>query len=288
MDHNWENAPAQPIVPPLSAEPGTNGPSLDTYHVGSPHLGASKIATYLKCPRQWEYTYSLKTPARKSVYAALGVMIHYVCNKARDEHWTVKEATLAADLLTDLWTETRPLTDDPNNPEVAVSFDKARLEWLPWYLHFVQDQVDVCTEDHWVLELPEGTLAGQDLTITLEGTIDRVYNQDGMVVVSDIKSGARKPSQEDLNRDSQLSLYSWAVRQQGVQEDVLELVWLRTQELLRTTRTDEYLGAYMERTVLPVARGIAAGIFPANPNPMYGCGFCGYRDVCEVGVGCAS
>jgi len=261
-------------------------PSLDTYHVGSPHLGASKIATYLKCPRQYEYSYVLKTPARKSVYAALGVMIHFVCNKARAEHWTAKEAPLAAGLLTDLWAETRPVTDDPNNPNVAVSFDKARLEWLPWYLHFVQDQVDVCTEEHWVIELPEGTIPGQDLTITLEGTIDRVYHQDGIVVVSDIKSGARKPSPADLNRDGQLSLYSWAVRQQGVREDALELVWLRTQELLRTVRTDEYLAMYLEKTVLPVARGIAAGYFAANPNPIYGCNFCPYSHICEVGVGC--
>ena len=31
----------------------------ESYHVGSPHLGPSKISTYLKCPRQYEMTYIL-------------------------------------------------------------------------------------------------------------------------------------------------------------------------------------------------------------------------------------
>jgi RecB family exonuclease len=249
----------------------------DSYHVESPHLGASKIATYLKCPRMYELTYVLKVPAPKSVYAALGTCIHAVVRQAHAARWQPEDAAKAEASLRALWEQTRPETDDPDNPEVAQSLEKACLQWLPWYLHFIGPQIDVCVEERWQLEL---------CGITLEGTIDRVYRQDGEVILSDVKSGARKPSQADLDNDLQLSIYSYAVRELGIAEDAAELVWLRTQERLRTTRTDEYLRAVMQQTVLPVARAIEAGIYPAHTQSKYGCNFCSYTAICDVGRGC--
>lgn len=249
----------------------------ESYHVGSPHLGPSKINTYLKCPAQYSKIYNLKLPAPKSPHAAAGTIFHKVAHHATVARWTPDDAPRAAEAVLEMWEQVRETTSDPGNPDVARSVQLAAREWLPWYLHWMQKQTTITSEEHWVLDY-QG--------VTLEGTIDRIYRQDGKVIISDVKSGARKPTATDLHNDLQLTLYPWAARQMNVVEDAAELVWLRTQEQLQTHRTDEYIEAVMQDTVLPVARAIQAGIFPANPSSKYGCDYCAYKQQCAVGRGC--
>lgn len=253
----------------------------ETYHVSSPHLGASKIATYLKCPQMYYLTYVEKRPAPKSPHAAMGTCIHKVVQMAHEARWTPDHAGRAAQVLQDLWEGARETTADPDHPDMPGTLSKACDEWLPWYLAFVQRQTTIVTEEHWVLPCQD---------VTLEGTIDRVYRQDGAVVLSDVKSGKRKPSPADLSRDAQLSIYTWAVREMGLREDRAELVWLSTQEQLVTTRTDDFIAATLEQIVLPVARQIAAAgddpaMYPANPDSKYGCNFCAHHQTCGIGRG---
>lgn len=253
----------------------------ETYHTKSPHLGASKVACYLRCAMMYYLTYVARIPAPKSAYAAVGTCIHKVVQMAHEGRWKPSHARKAADVLADLWEQVRDTVDDPTNPEIASRLQDAAKVWLPWYLAFVQRQQTIVTEEHWVLDC-QGVM--------LEGTIDRIYRQDGQTVLSDVKSGKRKPSLADLSRDAQLSIYTWAVREMGLREDRAELVWLNTQEQLVTTRTDEYIAATMEQVVLPVAAQIAAAgddplRYPANPDSKYGCGFCAYSDSCAVGRG---
>ncbi len=249
----------------------------ESYHVGSPHLGPSKISTYLKCPRQYEMTYVLKLPAPKSPHAAVGTIIHKLIHHAHVARWTPDDAPRAAEAVLAMWEQVRETTSDPGNPEVAKRMQLAATEWLPWYLHWMQGQTTIATEEHWVLDY-QG--------VTLEGTIDRIYRQHGKIIISDVKSGARKPTPTDLRNDLQLTMYPWAGREMGVREDAAELVWLWTQEQLQTRRTDDYIEAVLQDTVLPVARAIQAGIFPANPSSKYGCDYCAYKMQCAVGRGC--
>lgn len=253
----------------------------ESYHVASPYLGASKISTYLKCPRQYEYTYVLKLPTAKSPQAQAGTVIHRVVRMAHEGRWGTDHAPRAAEVLQALWEEQRGDTSDPDHPQANQTVELAAREWLPWYLHMISKQVDICVEERWQL-----TIGG----VALEGTIDRIYRERGQVVLSDVKSGARKPSPADLHNDTQLSIYAKAARELGLREDRAELVWLRTQERLVTVRTDDYLDAVIEQTVKPVAAAIEAatrvGMFPANPQSKYGCSFCGYQHLCDVGRGC--
>ncbi|HOS92901.1 MAG TPA: PD-(D/E)XK nuclease family protein [Armatimonadota bacterium] len=255
----------------------------DSYHVGSPCLGASKIADYLKCPLSYRLKYVDKIPAPKSPHAFAGTVIHQVAHHINMCDWTADHAQEAADMLWGLWEQGRLSTSDPDNPEIVRSIGEAANVWLPWYLHWREGQRQLVSEHHWLLQIEPNELGCDHDRIVLEGTIDRAYREGGLVIVSDMKSGARKPSQADLDRDLQLSVYSFAARRQGLREDAMELVWLRTQETLRTTRTDEYLLAVMRQVVLPVARAIAGGVFPANPASKYGCGYCDHQEHCEVG-----
>lgn len=255
----------------------------DSYHVSSPHLGASKIADYLKCPRAYQLQYVENIPYPKSPPAWTGTCIHNVAHHINVCGWGLDYAQRAADMLWQVWEEGREHTSDPEDPEAVRTIGEAANTWLPWYMQWREGQTQIVSEEHWVLELQPGELGCHHDLLTLEGTIDRIYRQDGQTVISDCKSGARKPNPEDLDRDLQLSVYSFAARRLGLCEDALELVWLRTQETLRTTRTDDYLLSVMRQTVLPVARAIAAGVFPANPSSKYGCAYCNHQQFCDVG-----
>lgn len=261
--------------------PAHAGSILDTYHTKTDVLGASKIATYLKCPKAFELQYVQRVPHRSSPAAAAGTTIHHVISEGHKLGWGPKDADKAAQALLDKWAEVAPLTSDPANPDSAALIQQAADSLIPWYLGWSETQTNIAVEEQWECELAPG--------ITMRGTLDRAYRADGQVVISDIKTGKRAPSAGDLATDLQLTIYSAAFRRlASIDEDALEIVHLRKREdgLLRTHRTSEYIQAVMEYTVMPTARAIAAGHFPANPSSKFGCGYCDVSSSCPVGQGC--
>ena len=264
------------IETPLSFE-DIAGTILDSYHTKSDALGPSKISTYLQCPRQYQYKYIDRIPAPSSPAAALGSTFHAIVSKARAEHWTPDCAGQAAEALTELWDIVRPETSDPDDPNAAAAFLDARDKWLAWYLEWSEPQDDIWVEQFFDLEV---------MGIELQGTVDRVYTQDGRTVISDVKTGKRTPSDSDLGTDLQLSLYSYAYRLLTEStEDALEICHVRTQKTPQTHRTDKYLEAVIADVVVPVAVAIEQGIFPCNPATKFGCGYCDYQQGCPVGRG---
>lgn len=254
---------------------------LHTYHQDSPYLGPSKLRTYLQCPRKFEYQYVERLSRPSAPAATVGSVVHKVVQHAHRAHWSLADADEAAEMLSDLWLVVKGETDDPHSYEAAAAIKDAQDVWLPWYLQWIAGQTDIAVEEQWTLAVP-----GTDLT--LRGTIDRVYIAGGVVTISDVKTGKRTPSGLSLANDLQLTLYSWAGRELGLREDVLEIVAMRAQGVQMTTRTDAYIAAVMEQTVLPAHEQIKAGRFPANPDSQFGCGYCAYRDRCVVGRGSAT
>ena len=263
------------------------------YQATSACLGPSKISTYLRCPNSYRLQYVDKVRMPASPAMMVGTCFHDVAEQIRPQKWTAADADKAGALLLQNWQEARGLTTDPDDPEASDSINQAVVEWLPWYLWFLGHGQDIDLESRW--EFPVG-----DTGVTLRGTIDRLYIQDGAVIISDLKTGKRAPTKTekkdpitgqtvtcypDLDRDLQGSLYWWAVRQEGVQPARFEQVMPRKQASFPTTRTDGYLQAVIEQVVLPAARGIKRKVFPCNPSPVYGCNFCNHQSLCAVGRG---
>ena len=241
-------------------------------------LGPSKISTYLRCPRSYRYQYEERIKLPSSPAAALGTAVHTVARHIELARWTPDNMQTVADLMLQTWERVKECTADPSDPDANQGAELAAMEWLPWYLNWKQGQITVASEERWELTVPHTTL-------TLTGTIDRVYRASGSTVLSDIKTGKRKPGSGDLATDLQLTLYTWACHELGITPDLIELVMMRHKGTVQTTRTTAYLEAVMLDTVLPAAQGIAARIFPANPSSKYGCGFCDYQSLCAVGRG---
>lgn len=248
------------------------------YPVTGKALSASKVAHYLRCPRSYKYQYIEKQPSPTSPAAGVGSLVHKVVQHCHLEGWGVEHAEEAAYLLVDVWGAYRDQTSDPDDPIAQRSVEDAACIWLPWYLGWKANQIDVAVEERWRVEVP-GT------SIELRGTMDRVYRAHGETVISDVKSGKQKPTPVAMATDLQLSLYAWAWRElAGRPPDWVEIVHLRGCENLRSLRNDgAYLDAVISEVVVPVAEAIEAGHFPANPGTRYGCGYCDYIDRCPVG-----
>jgi hypothetical protein len=196
---------------------------------------------------------------------------------AHEWHWDQLRAGTAAEMLEAIWMGIEPQGAD--DPDVTLAYRQARDVWLPWYLWWQKPQETVMVEERWQRDVP-----GEN--VLLQGTIDRVYLEDGQFVVSDVKSGARAPGTQAVETHLQLSLYAWAFREcSGMSETPLEIVHLRGQRTYRTRRTDAYLERVLSDVVIPAARGIEAGIYPANPGSLYGCDYCVCQAFCPVGLG---
>lgn len=242
----------------------------------NPALGASKVSTYLRCPRAYKYQYVDRLPRASSPAAALGTTIHSVIEHIHRSNWGPAQAEDVAGLLLEAWSEVRPLTADPDDPDAAKSAVEAANVWLPRYLQWREGQIDVAVEERWELPVPF-------TNITMRGTIDRIYRADGQNVLSDVKSGKRAPSATDLRTDLQLSVYAWAARELGLKLGRCELVMIRKGDVLEVPRDDEQIEAAMYEIVAPAAAAIATGHFPCNPSSQYGCSYCDYTATCPVG-----
>lgn len=253
------------------------------YQTATPYLGTSKITSFLYCPRQFYYQYILKMQCAAHPAATLGTCVHSVIQHAHRMNWTTANADDARALLVETWAETKQYTTDPDDPEANLAVVAAGDEWLPWYLWWTRMQIDVAVEERW-------EFAVGDSGVTLTGTIDRIYRENGRLLLSDVKTGRRSLPPTDLANDLQLSIYAWAARQMDLALDGLEHVVVRKQKTLSTIRSPQYLSAVIEQTVLPAAQAIeiaaATDNWTCNTASKWGCGFCRFQSVCEVGAGC--
>ncbi|MDE2106565.1 MAG: PD-(D/E)XK nuclease family protein, partial [Patescibacteria group bacterium] len=113
----------------------------------------------------------------------------------------------------------------------------------------------------------------------LVGIIDRIDEDGDALVLTDYKSGKRKPSRRELRGDLQLTVYAFAIeRIFGRAPDRIVYYHLRTQEALPTWRgPDDFVT--LRSAVLPhVLEAIDAALFP----PSYGweCKRCEFRERC--------
>lgn len=126
-------------------------------------------------------------------------------------------------------------------------------------------------------------------THILAGIIDRIDKlPDDTYEIIDYKTGKKMPSQEALDRDLQLSLYSLGLQKRWphlASEDIkLSLYFLKHGEKLtvRTpTKTTEQTREHILKTIREIQERVAAGK-PFEPMPSILCNWCGYRPLCPA------
>lgn len=124
----------------------------------------------------------------------------------------------------------------------------------------------------------------EDGDYRLQGIIDRIARApDGAIEIQDYKTGARVPSQSDLDRDRQLALYQLGVGRTYGEDRPVRLIWhyLQSNQTRQSTRTSEQLEELRHSTMGVIDRIRAEDAFPPRPGPL--CRWCEYADRCPVG-----
>ncbi len=118
----------------------------------------------------------------------------------------------------------------------------------------------------------------------IRGFIDRLaYNlKTEEYEVHDYKTSGTFPSEEAIENDRQLALYSIAIKETFGKEKVVRLIWhyLSFNKKVHSTRTDMQLEQLKEETIKLIKEIESTQNFPPNKTTL--CHWCEYKNICPI------
>ncbi len=117
----------------------------------------------------------------------------------------------------------------------------------------------------------------------LQGYIDRIARAGaGVYEIHDYKTSSSLPSDVDLRRDRQLTLYQMAVQKRFQDAREIRLIWhyLAFDQELTSSRTPEELETHRRDTMRLIDTVEKATDYPPKESAL--CRWCEYRDICPV------
>lgn len=244
----------------------------------SPHWSATRLKSLMLCPRQFSYAYIDLIPAVPTAPLVYGRVLHQTLLFIHQRQMQENTLPAVAETLRHfdgLWK--RALGEE--NPffrsgaPTPEQHTKLGHEILRSYLRSIEG-----TKAPMAAELSFEIAVGED---KLRGVIDRIdEHEDGLVIV-DFKSGARKLSAQEVERDLQLTVYAFAAQQlYGRPTARVAQFYLRDGTYLRSLRgPDDF--AWLVADILPYARRVLREAqYPARVG--YWCNWCDYRELCKA------
>lgn len=261
----------------------------------APHISASQIGMYLRCPKQYEFRYikGLKRPPNLSL--VVGSSVHKSIELNYETKFTKKkpiERDAALDAFSMTFEEMHKEADfDGEDPGKAK--DRG-YSWAEAHYDFVAPTLNPLTkpELEFRVDVP-------GVKRKLLGYVDIIGEPVSKIaapkkaktakpkrIIFDNKTSKRRYDRLSVELSIQLTSYDFAheqvfgARPDGVGFDVL------TQDRgepavqrLVTTREPGELKRFVEN-VVSVEKGIDAGVFPSVDDAKV-CSWCGYRDLCN-------
>lgn len=243
----------------------------------------SRLSSFEKCPKQFQYRYVLKIPAeREGIEAFVGKRVHEVLQRLYEFAAEGKIPTLQQVIFRyhHFWDEhyddKRVQVVRKNNP--VSSYRDLGVRCLEYYyrrFHPFDATETLGVEEEVTFDLD----AHGDYS--MRGIIDRIVRaEDGAIEIHDYKTGRYIPSQKDLNNDRQLALYQMGLRERFGHDHAYRLVWhfLQRRELRTSTRTPAQLDALRNHTITVIDEIESAKAYPVKRNRL--CDWCEYKDRC--------
>ncbi len=254
------------------------------------HVSVSSLGTYVRCPKQYEHRYILKTQAsHRSSALAFGSAVHEALAAYYETlREGISELTYNSlcSVFRDSWTEQLEgnlpvlFTDKESADsltDTGVKMMRVFLEEAPRYAKVVD------VEAPWSVELWD---ENKNPLTKLVGVFDAVVqNQDGSFRILEHKTGARKWSQDKLDYDSQVSAYSLVAPLVGLGDASVTI------QLLTKTKTPGFEVYQPHRSeadrndfgsmAISVSKAINAGAF--YPVRDWHCRGCEYASHCVAG-----
>src|SRR3989338_581720 len=248
-----------------------------------PIYSHSRLSAFEQCPKKFKYKYldKLKPEIEKTIEAHLGSAVHKTLEWV---YTSVKEseANLKIDNVIEKFTEEWQKEFSEN-----ILIVKKQLTARDYFNKGVQFLIDYYYKHS---PFKDGTIAcekgilielnGEECKI--QGFIDRlVYNLETREYeIHDYKTANFLPSQERLDKERQLALYSIAVKEiYGKEKEVL-LVWhfLAHNKTLTSKRTNSELEKLKKETDELIKKLESTKDFPRNKSIL--CDWCEYKNIC--------
>ena len=251
---------------------------MDSTSLKPPYWSASRLQMLLRCPRQFRYCYLDGIPAIATAPLAFGRTVHDVLRSAGEEHMATDELPVVPEMVRRFAVAWKRVLDEntldfaPNQP-TRDDFLLLGGEMLErFYDRFAHRPPPLAVE--LAFEMPWGDS-------TLVGFIDRVDEGDAGLIVTDYKTGRRKPSSREAASDLHFTVYALAARHAlGQNVERLEFLCLRDGATVATTRSEPESERLLGATRICAERTLQEGEF--SPRPGFWCRFCDYRELCAA------
>ncbi len=250
----------------------------------------SRIELYKNCPKAFSYKYieKPKIEEKKGIEAFLGSMVHKALEKLYTDLRFSRLDTLddILDYYTSEWDSNFDLTIEivkegyskENYKEMGKRFI---TDYYKKYYPFDQGKT-IGLEMEINLRLLDESSNPYDLL----GYIDRLTMvSEDFFEIHDYKTNSHTKTQEEIEKDWQLALYTIAVKRMYPSVKKVELVWhfLDSGMEMRTAKSDKEL-ELLEKEVIAsikqIERSIKAGDFPAKESSL--CNWCSFKEICPL------
>src|SRR5260221_1201572 len=192
------------------------------------YLSYSQIETFKVCPLHYKLRYILKIPTQPTASLSFGISMH---NTLLEFYELVKNKTKPTEKLILQTLENNWKKEEYTSKFHEQEFLKKGKKFLKEYL----EKYPLAKAK--VISLEEPFIIPIATNLKIGGKIDRIDDLgNGKIEIWDYKTGANVPTQKEVDKDLQLTIYAMA--QNKKPEDVkLSLYYFETQTKITTTRT---------------------------------------------------
>lgn len=241
----------------------------------SKNFSYSQLNSFKTCPLQYKYLYVLKIPTLPTDSASFGTSIHKTLQDFYIEF--IKDKKINKKRLLEIFKKTWvPIGYSSTAHESRMKKEGEKI------LNNYFDKYH--TKNINVLGLEKLFKIKISNDIFLTGKIDRIDKKNGNEVeIIDYKTG-KKPSERELTKSLQLSIYALAAHDKNMFNKKLSDInltfhYLQTQEKITLKKTEEELIKTKE-DVVGMVEEIKKNKFPATPGKH--CDFCSFKIICEA------
>jgi putative RecB family exonuclease len=252
-----------------------------------PHLSASSVNDYIDCGLPYKFSRIDKIkPEFKPDALEFGSAIHLILAEFYKQRMVGNKLSLkdVQESFEGFW---RELAED--NPKIQYAEDKnfesllreGKELLIPWYNKLPENQFKVIgVEEPFILTLRE-------LAIPIIGYIDLIEeDESGTIIITDDKASGRSYSNDETDKNLQLTLYQIAVKANGFKGREILLKF----DCLIKTKTPKFEQFWTSRTeveekgaikkIQEVWNGIHKEVFIPNDGH-WKCKNCGFRKHCD-------
>ncbi len=244
----------------------------------------SKLSTFEQCPLKYKFRYidKIKPKIEKTIEAHLGSAVHDTLEWIYNSVKEYPEKNITLDEIINYYIDTwqKDLTEDI----LIVKKYSTQRDYFNKGIQFLADyyQENSPFKDGTV-ECEKKITINLDENTQINGFIDRLVHdiENDVYEIHDYKTAGTLPSQEKMDQDRQLALYSIAIKEiYGVDKEV-KLIWhyLAHNHKIVSKRTQEQLDTLKKETKELIEKIQNTDTFPPNKSIL--CEWCEYNSICH-------